>query len=324
MNSMRIVFFGTPDFAVASLAALVDHGYEVVGVVTAPDKPAGRGQKLQPSAVKSYAIEHNLRILQPTNLKSEDFISDLRSLTANIQIVVAFRMLPEAVWIMPRLGTYNVHGSLLPDYRGAAPINWAIINGETTTGVTFFKLKHEIDTGSILLNRSITIDENETAGEVYHRLMHEGASLLLESLTLIESDDYALREQRITENTKHAPKIFKEDCEINWCQSAQSVHNFVRGLSPFPCAFTRVRYAENKEVWKLMKTQKTDDSCTSSDHFKREGNRLFVACSDKWLEILEIQTPGKRKLSAHEFLNGFKTDITAVEVKKKPSDEGFE
>ncbi len=323
MNSMRIVFFGTPDFAVASLAALVDHGYEVVGVVTAPDKPAGRGQKLQPSAVKSYAIEHNLRILQPTNLKSEEFISDLRSLTADIQIVVAFRMLPEAVWNMPRLGTYNVHGSLLPDYRGAAPINWAIINGETTTGVTFFKLKHEIDTGSILLNRSITIDENETAGEVYHRLMHEGASLLLESLKLIESGNYELREQHITENTKHAPKIFKDDCEINWNQPAQQVHNFIHGLSPFPCAFTNVRYAENNEVWKVIKTQKTNDSCASSDHFKREGNQIFVACSDKWLEILEIQTPGKRKLSASEFLNGFKTDITAVQVKKKPSDEGF-
>ncbi len=324
MNGMRIVFFGTPDFAVASLTALVENHFEVVGVVTAPDKPAGRGHKLQPSAVKSYALEHNLNILQPTNLKSKDFISELRSLNADIQIVVAFRMLPEVVWNMPQLGTYNVHGSLLPDYRGAAPINWAIINGEKTTGVTFFKLKHEIDTGSILNSRSTPIDENETAGDVYNRLMQEGASLLVESLKMITSGSYTLQEQDLSSESKHAPKIFKDDCEIKWNQNVQNVHNFIRGMSPFPCGFTKVRVEDREEVWKISRSKKTDRPSTSKNGFLREGNQLFVECNDFWLEILEIQTPGKRRLKATEFLNGFKGQIEGVKIIKKPSEKGLE
>lgn len=319
---MRIFFFGTPDFAVASLAALVENDFEVVGVVTAPDKPAGRGHKLQPSAVKSYALEQGLNILQPTNLKSDEFVSELRSLKADIQIVVAFRMLPEVVWNMPELGTYNVHGSLLPDYRGAAPINWAIINGEKTTGVTFFKLKHEIDTGSILNSKSTPIGEDETAGEVYSRLMHEGASLLLESLRIIQSESYTLKEQDLSSESKHAPKIFKDDCEINWNQSAENVHNFIRGMSPFPCAFTKVKIEEREEVWKVSRSKKTNRPSTSRNGFLQEGNQLFVACNDFWLEIIEIQTPGKRRLKVIEFLNGFKGDVSKVQIIKKPSGEG--
>jgi methionyl-tRNA formyltransferase len=322
MKGMRIVFFGTPDFAVASLEALVENGYDVVGVVTAADKPAGRGQKLQPSAVKSYALEQGLNVLQPTNLKSEDFVSTLRSLKADIQIVVAFRMLPEVVWNMPKLGTYNVHGSLLPDYRGAAPINWAIINGEKTTGVTFFKLKHEIDTGNILNSKSTAIDEKETAGEVYSRLMHLGASLLIESLQLIESESYTLQEQKPTTLAKHAPKIHKEDCEISWEQPAENVHNFIRGMSPFPCAFSRVKEDGKEEVWKISRSKKTINPCGAPNKLKSEGNRLFASCSDFWLEILEIQTPGKRRLTAAEFLNGYKGDIASIEIQKKPSGEG--
>ncbi|HAQ72285.1 MAG TPA: methionyl-tRNA formyltransferase [Flavobacteriales bacterium] len=320
---MRIVFFGTPDFAVASLNALVENSYDVVGVITAPDKPAGRGHKLQPSAVKSYALEQRLNVLQPTNLKAEDFITELESLRADIQIVVAFRMLPEIVWNMPKLGTFNVHGSLLPDYRGAAPINWAIINGEKSTGVTFFKLKHEIDTGSILNSKSTPIGEDETAGEVYARLMHEGASLLVDSLKMIESGSYTLKEQVLSSEPKHAPKIFKDDCEINWNQSAQNVHNFIRGMSPFPCAFTKVRIEEREEVWKISRSKKTDRPSASRICFIQDGNQLFAACDDFWLEILEIQTPGKRRLKTIEFLNGFKGDITNVQILKKPSEEGF-
>ena len=232
-------------------------------------------------------------------------------------------MLPEIVWNMPKLGTFNVHGSLLPDYRGAAPVNWAIINGEKSTGVTFFKLKHEIDTGSILNSKSTPIGEDETAGEVYARLMHEGASLLVESLKLIESGSYTLQEQDLSSESKHAPKIFKDDCEIDWNQSAKSVHNFIRGMSPFPCAFTKVRIEKREEDWKIAKSKKTDRPSASGISFMQEGNQLFAACDDFWLEILEIQTPGKRRLKAIEFLNGFKGDITNVQILKKPSEEGF-
>src|SRR3569833_2301463 len=238
---MRIVFMGTPEFAVASLEALIEAGCNIVGVLTAPDKPAGRGQKVSESAVKQYANAHNIKVLQPEKLKNEQFLSDLRALNADLQVVVAFRMLPEIVWNMPPKGTINLHASLLPQYRGAAPINWVLINGEKESGVTTFFLKHDIDTGDILFTEKVTLTGKETAGELHDRLMAKGAGLLVKTVKAIESGRYTESPQeQLTEGVKlrHAPKIFKDDCKIDWTQPAQNIYNLIRGLSPYPTAFT--------------------------------------------------------------------------------------
>ncbi len=308
---MKLVFFGTPDFAVASLEAIIAAGHEVLAVVTAPDRPAGRGHQLKPSPVKECALAHNLKVLQPTNLKSSDFVEELRSMKAEIQVVVAFRMLPEVVWNMPPQGTYNVHGSLLPDYRGAAPIHWAVVNGEAETGVTTFKLKHEIDTGSILLQRATPIGENETTGDVYERLMKMGAQLIVESLLLIESGKAELEEQPATES-KHAPKINKEDAHVDPQKSASEVHNRVRGMNPFPGAFIRVHHGDEIETWKVSDSMVTDIISNNPGQITEDGNRILLHCQDYCVELGMIQPPGKKRLSAKEFINGFRGDLSSL------------
>ena len=303
-QDLRIIFIGTPEFAVASLDALCQAGANVVAVITASDKPSGRGLQMNESAVKKYAIEKELKILQPPKLKNPDFLQELESLHADLQIVVAFRMLPEAVWNMPPLGTINVHGSLLPDYRGAAPINWAIINGETTTGVTTFRLKHEIDTGNILLQKKLAILPEDNVGTLYEKLMQEGAKLLVETVKGIAEETITPQPQQISEHTKHAPKIFKEDCIIHWNQSVESIHNFIRGLSPYPAAFTQL----NGKQLKVFKT-----SYTTEMHDKIPGDfdtdhktYLRFAGKDGWVYLENIQLEGKKKMSVEDFLKGFR------------------
>lgn len=325
--SLRIVFIGTPEFAVASLDALVNAGYNIVGVITAPDKPAGRGMKMHESAVKQYALQHNLNILQPEKLKNPLFLEQLKALKADLQIVVAFRMLPEAVWNMPRLGTINLHGSLLPQYRGAAPINWAVINGEKETGVTTFKLQHAIDTGNILMQESFPIDENETAGDVHDKMKEIGAKLLVKTVNGLASgnlkempQDVSLNSQHIT--LQHAPKIYTETCKIDFSKTTEEVHNLIRGLSPFPGAFT---YLDNK-VFKIFKSEKDalPDGQTETvrpnelnliagetetirpGELKTDGKTfLKFACADGYVNVLEVQLEGKKKLSTREFLKGY-------------------
>lgn len=309
---MRIVFMGTPQFAVASLEILVRNKYNVAGVVTAPDKAAGRGQQLQQSAVKEFAIAHNLRVLQPANLKDPVFLEELRSLGADLQIVVAFRMLPEAVWNMPPLGTYNIHASLLPQYRGAAPINRAIINGEKETGVTSFKLQHEIDTGNILLQEKVSIGENMNAGELHDRLMHKGAEVLLHSVRLIEEGKAVLTEQKSLlkpgEEIRHAPKIFKEDCRIDWSKDVRGIHDLVRGLSPYPCAWSELAADTQRINFKFFSVRPEKKSHSEiPGSIVSDGKTFFkVAASDGFMLVDELQMAGKRKLTIAEFLKGFK------------------
>ncbi len=308
-KGIRIVFMGTPEFAVASLARLVDAGCNIVGVVTAPDKPAGRGMELQQSAVKKYASEKGLTILQPEKLKSPEFIASLQSLKADLQVVVAFRMLPEIVWNMPPMGTVNVHGSLLPQYRGAAPINWAIINGETFTGVTTFKLKHDIDTGDILLQEKIEIGEYETAGELHDKMKENGAGLLLKTIMGIAKGNLIEVPQHQTSNIKqqtllHAPKIFTETCHINWNKSAMEIFNLIRGLSPYPAAFTEL---ENKKL-KIFKAEKIiTNHQAKAGSFETDGkNFLRFACIDGFINITELQLEGKKKMNTADFLRGYR------------------
>lgn len=306
---MRIVFFGTPDFAVASLKAMIEDGRNVVAVVTAPDKPAGRGHKLQPSPVKQYAVSQGVPVLQPANLKEDGFVETLRSYQADVQIVVAFRMLPEVVWDMPPKGTFNVHASLLPEYRGAAPINWAIINGEQRTGVTTFKLQHAIDTGSILLQEAVEIGLNETVGELYERLMHKGAKLLLRSLDQLSTGDFQLKAQP-QQISKHAPKIYKDDCRIDTSKTAKEVHDFIRGMSPFPGAFIEVEIdGGSAQRWKIIKTHAPAVKRVGTGLFGIDGKRLVLNASDAAIEVREIQVPGKPKMDALSFINGFKTQV---------------
>ena len=305
---------GTPEFAVASLDALVKAGYNIVGVVTAPDKPAGRGMKMNESAVKKYAVEHKLHILQPEKLKNPEFIEELRSLKADLQSVVAFRMLPEIVWNMPPLGTVNVHGSLLPQYRGAAPINWAVINGEKETGVTAFKLKHEIDTGDILLQESFPIGEDDTTGEVHDHMKEVGAKLLVKTVeglmnkTLVEKTQSSVVSSE-SAVLKHAPKIFSETCKIDFSKTVDEVHNLIRGLSPFPGAFTTLHdkmlkiYRSKKEVTAVQAAL----SGQTSGEFSTDGKTfLKFACSDGYVQLLEIQLEGKKKMLIEDFLRGYR------------------
>jgi methionyl-tRNA formyltransferase len=302
---MKVVFMGTPEFAVPSLEILLDNGYDIPAVVTAPDKPGGR-HGLQVSAVKKFAVERSLRVLQPEKLKNPVFLEELRDLKADLQVVVAFRMMPEVVWNMPPLGTMNLHGSLLPKYRGAAPINWAIINGEKETGLTTFLLKHEIDTGDILFQEKIAIGENETAGELHDRMMLAGAKLVLKSVQAIERGDAQSRPQIGIEAT-HAPKIFTENCRIDFSKPAEQVHNFIRGLSPYPGAWTEL---DGKTI-KILKTAKgkwrKENGEFPAGHFFSDGKSfLKISTLDGYVQVLELQMEGKRRMNVRDFLNGYR------------------
>ena len=306
-QGLKIVFMGTPEFAVASLDALVNAGFNVVGVITAPDKPAGRGMKLTESAVKKYAIEHGLNILQPEKLKNPAFVEELRSLKADLQVVVAFRMLPEVVWNMPPLGTINLHGSLLPQYRGAAPINRAVINGEKETGVTTFKLKHEIDTGNVLLQQRFQIGENETAGEVHDRMKEIGARLLVETVKGLEAGTLQEQEQSALAagtELKHAPKLFTDNCTIDWNKTADEIHNLVRGLSPYPGALTTL----NGKILKVYKSskEKTATSNKPGEHVTDGKGYLKFACSDGYIHVHDLQLEGKKRMNVADFLRGYR------------------
>lgn len=296
---------GTPEFAVPSLEILVANKFNVVAVITAPDKPQGRGQKLTASPVKESALKHNIPVLQPTNLKSPGFIEELKSYQANLQVVVAFRMLPEIVWAMPQFGTFNLHASLLPQYRGAAPINWAIINGEKETGTTTFFLKHEIDTGSIIFQEKEPIHETDTVGSLYERLMHKGAGLVLKTVQAIEAGNYPSIPQDTTSEIKHAPKIFKETCQIAWDQPSKKIVDFVRGLSPYPAAWTIL----NEKNFKIFKCATVDSRQLTVDHGSMRTDsktHLDIKTSDGWVSILELQPEGKKRMTIEEFFRGNK------------------
>ena len=329
-NDLKIVFMGTPEFAVETLRALVEGGYDVVAVVTQPDKPVGRhGSVLRAPAVKEYALSVGLPVLQPEKMKDADFVEQLRRYEADLQVVVAFRMLPEVVWAMPRFGTFNVHAALLPQYRGAAPINWAIINGETETGVTTFFLDHDIDTGQIILQKPFSIPDDADVEYVYDGLMNLGAEIALETVDLLIKNDGKINtiSQEILSSSqcsmfnvqlKSAPKLFKETCRIDWNQPAKNIYNFVRGLSPIPTAWTTLVPNFSSDLLdkekttapidlKIYKTQKTTRPCTASaGTLSVEKSQLFVATADEWLEILELQLAGKKRMLARDFLNGFK------------------
>ena len=301
---MRIVFMGTPDFAVSSLKILVENGYNIVGVITATDKYGGRGgKKLIESAVKKYAVSQGLKVMQPKNLKATDFVEELRTLNVDLQVVVAFRMLPEIVWAMPTIGTFNLHGSLLPKYRGAAPIHWAVINGETETGVTTFFLQHKIDTGDVIFQEKMSIGENETTGEVHDRMMELGANTVLKTVQVIENGTYTLQPQN-DEIATHAPKIFRETCEINFNQPTEKVHNFIRGMSPFPVAWTTLEDKQLKiiKASKIVEKHDFEPGTYVSDHKKS----LKIATADGFMEVHQLQLQGKRRMEVVDFLNGYK------------------
>ncbi len=303
---LKVVFFGTPDFAVASLDALVQNGFDVLAVVTAPDKPAGRGMQLQASAVKQYAVAHQLKVLQPEKLKDPQFIATLQDLAADVHIVVAFRMLPEVVWNMPINGTINVHGSLLPQYRGAAPINWAIMNGETETGVTTFRLKHQIDTGNILLQSKTPIFKEDNFSTVYQRLMIQGAELLVTTLRQLEAGTLQeVPQDAIDETTlKHAPKLFKENLQLDFNNSAAALVNFIRGLAPFPTAYT---YLEQKQL-KVFQSHSVNELPSVAIGTLQTDAKSYIrfACKDAWLYIDELQLEGKKRMETVAFLRGFR------------------
>ena len=309
MNDLRIVFMGTPEFAVPSLDKLLQAGYNIAGVVTAPDKPAGRGMNIQQSAIKKYAVEKGLKILQPEKLKSEDFLKELKELHADLQIVVAFRMLPEVVWDMPPMGTINLHASLLPQYRGAAPINRAIINGEKETGATTFKLQHQIDTGDILLQQKINIGEDETAGELHDRMKEIGADLLLRTVKGLTENTLKESPQLWSDRDgqtmlKHAPKLSTETSKINWNKNADEVHNLIRGLSPYPAAFTIL----NGKTLKIYKAKKeiTQPAITPGEKKTDKKTFLKFACNNGYISITELQLEGKKRMSVEEFLRGYR------------------
>lgn len=295
---------GTPDFAVPTLQTLVENGVNVVAVVTAPDKPSGRGLKLAASPVKEYALSQQIPVLQPVNLKAESFLEELRSYRANLQIIVAFRMLPEVVWAMPELGSFNIHASLLPQYRGAAPINWAIINGEKETGVTSFFLKHEIDTGDIIFQERVPVEAQDDFGSMYEKLKHKGAALALKTVRAIEQGEVPNQPQEMHVELKHAPKIFKETCKINWSQPAEAIHNFVRGLSPYPSAWTELQ----GKTFKIFKTEALPekDYGLSPGEVKTDNKTfLHVQTGSGVLNVLELQMEGKKRMAVADFLRGF-------------------
>lgn len=303
-GQLRIVYLGTPEFAVAGFQALVENGYNVVAAVTMPDKPAGRGHQMQFSPVKEYALSQGIPVLQPEKLKGPEFVEQLRSYKADLQIVTAFRMLPEVVWAMPRLGTFNVHGSLLPQYRGAAPINWAVINGEKETGLTTFMLKHEIDTGNMILQERIAIDENEDVGSVHDRLMELSKAMVLKTVRLIEECDREGKPlptvpQPELPDLKPAPKIFKEDCQIDFTKTVREIHNFVRGLSPYPGAWT-----DDQRMLSVCKASPVKVFKVAISSVSEQKGHIIVPCADGYIDILELQAPGKKRLDAKSYLNG--------------------
>ena len=306
-HDLRIVFMGTPDFAVATLRALIEHNYNVVGVITAPDRPAGRGQKLRASAVKVFALEHKLNILQPTNLKAESFLEELKALNANLQIIVAFRMLPKVVWQMPEFGTFNLHASLLPQYRGAAPIHWAIINGETKTGVTTFFIDEKIDTGAIIKSKITTIGNQTTVGDLHDDLMRIGSELVIETVKLIETDAVETTIQPKTEDLKTAYKLNRENCKIDWSMPINTIYNKIRGLNPFPTAWCFLENNEKNPLSvKIYGVEKIKEPHNiEAGKLIVTKNALKVACKGGYINILEIQLPGKRKMEVKSLLNGF-------------------
>lgn len=308
----RIIFMGTPDFAVESLKLLVENKYQVVGVITVPDKPAGRGHQLSESAVKKYAVEKNLKILQPEKLKNPEFLAELDSLKADLQVVVAFRMLPEIVWNKPPLGTFNLHASLLPQYRGAAPLNWAIINGETESGVTTFLLSHEIDTGKIIFQEKVEIGENDSVGDLHDRLMGIGANLVLKTVdVLVDGNAQTVDQNQLIEHPdkiKPAPKIFKEDCKIDWTRDRESVRNLIRGLSPYPAAWTELVHPDKNEIItvKIFSAVRENSLPAAPGTLQTDGKKyLKIACPDGWLSITDLQLSGKKRMKIDELLRGF-------------------
>ncbi|ULC58633.1 methionyl-tRNA formyltransferase [Flaviramulus sp. BrNp1-15] len=312
MKDLRIIFMGTPDFAVATLKTLVENNYNIVGVITAPDKPAGRGRKLNESAVKQYAKSIGLNILQPTNLKNDHFLDELRALKANLQIVVAFRMLPKVVWQMPEYGTFNLHASLLPNYRGAAPINWAIINGETKTGVSTFFIDEKIDTGDMILQEEILIEPDENAGSLHDKLMNLGSQLVLTTVAAIEKGDVKTIKQKDTKNIKTAYKLNKDNCKINWNDSLENIYNHIRGLSPYPAAWCKLINENDELDIKIYEVEKVYES-----HSLKTGTiisskkELKVAVAKGYIIIKEMKLPGKRTMDAKSLLNGYTFEANA-------------
>ena len=312
MEALKIVFMGTPDFAVGILDMLVKKEYNIVGVITAPDRPAGRGRKLNESAVKKYAVENNLTVLQPTNLKDEDFLETLKSLNANLQIVVAFRMLPKVVWNMPQYGTFNLHASLLPQYRGAAPINWAIINGETKTGVTTFFIDEKIDTGAIIMQDEAPINLTDNVEDLHDRLMLLGAETVVKTVERIKEGNFETTKQSDSDNLKDAHKIFKETCEIDWSMPIDKIYNFIRGLSPYPAAWTTLNNADQTVITKIYKA-----SMQKEEHNLPAGELVFnkkemkVAVHKGYINLEEIQLQGKKRMQVRDVLNGLNLEKNA-------------
>lgn len=305
MEKLRIVFMGTPEFAVGILDAIIKNKYEVVGVITAADKPAGRGQKIKYSAVKEYALENNLKLLQPTNLKEETFLAELKSLNANLQVVVAFRMLPEVVWRMPKLGTFNLHASLLPNYRGAAPINWAIINGETKTGVTTFFIDDKIDTGAMILSKETAVSETENAGELHDRLMQIGSETVVETLAIIENENVITTIQKDSNDIKTAYKLNRENCKIDWNASGKQIYDLIRGLSPYPAAWCLFKDGDEEWSVKIYEAKLSSENHSFSiGTIISTKKELKIAVQDGFIEVLSLQFPGKKKMKTVELLNG--------------------
>ncbi len=305
MEKLRIVFMGTPEFAVGILDTIIKNNYEVVGVITAADKPAGRGQKIKYSAVKEFALANNLTLLQPTNLKDETFLSELKSLNANLQIVVAFRMLPKVVWEMPSLGTFNLHASLLPNYRGAAPINWAIINGETKTGVTTFFIDDKIDTGAMILSSEIEIGETENAGQLHDRLMDLGSKTVIDTLKLIEKGNVTTIIQTENADIKTAYKLNKENCKIDWTKPASEINNLIRGLSPYPAAWCF--FGDKNEEWNVKIYEAkviSEDHSYAIGHLICTKKEMKIAVANGFIQVLNLQFPGKKRMTTAELLNG--------------------
>ncbi|APY12679.1 methionyl-tRNA formyltransferase [Seonamhaeicola sp. S2-3] len=312
MKDLSIVFMGTPDFAVATLKTLVDNDYNIVGVITAPDKPAGRGRKLNESAVKKYAKENNLNILQPTNLKSESFLKELKALNANLQIVVAFRMLPKVVWQMPKYGTFNLHASLLPNYRGAAPINWAIINGETKTGVSTFFIDEKIDTGEMILQEAVAIDPKENAGSLHDKLMTIGSQLVLKTVALIENGTVKTTPQVDTDAIKTAHKLNRDNCKINWNDTIDNIYNLIRGLSPYPAAWCTLINGDDQLDVKIYEVEKEIEPHTMEvGSIISTKNQLKVAVKNGYILVKEIKLPGKRTMHVGALLNGYSIEKNA-------------
>ena len=305
-NMLRIIYMGTPDFAVEPLKTLVEAGKDVVAVVTMPDKPAGRGHKLQFSPVKEYALKAGIPVLQPENLKSPDFLQELASYNADLQIVVAFRMLPEAVWSMPKYGTFNLHASLLPRYRGAAPINWALINGDKETGITTFFLKHEIDTGNIILQEKVAIDEEDNAGDVHDKLMYLGADLVLKTLKMIEEDNVITRPQDDAQASP-APKIFKDTAKLDFDKYAADIRNLVRGMAPYPAAWFNIKLQDgNESMMKIFKVSTEEKNHNYSvGTILTDGKKMLkIACKDGFINLLEVQMAGKKRMAAEDLMRG--------------------